>query len=53
MSEIENKTKYLVKDLKRILIISIVIAIVVVILSIVNARTNLLLDLTNLIMEKF
>lgn len=50
-TETETKIKYLAKDLKRILIISTIIAIIVIILAIVNAKTNFLLELANLITE--
>lgn len=49
-TETEPKTKYLTKDLRRILIISIVIAVVLTILTLVNAQTNFLLELANIIM---
>ena len=51
--QINNKTKYLVKDLKRIIIISLIILIVLIALVIVNLKTNFLLELTEFLMTKF
>lgn len=51
-NQTSNKSKYLTKDLKRILIVSLIIAMVLAVLAIINLKTNFLLDLTELIMEK-
>ncbi len=50
--ETTQKTSWLKKDLKKIILISLILIIVLVGLSIVNARTNFLANLAELIMGK-
>ena len=47
-----DKIKYLAKDLKKIITISLILLIILIILAVVNLKTNFLLDFTDLLMGK-
>jgi len=49
-TQVDNKTKLLARDLKKIVIISLIILVVLIALVAVNSKTKFLLDLTEKIM---